>query len=190
MLKWSKHRGQKNSGKTSKENTAIQYDADRITKKHKDTNFARNEIESSEPRLSKNMVEQESALAEARRRFSAQISTNSSLVASQNTSSDLPEIRVDSFDVKRRPTSLNYQSPYTSQTSDTCSIASCISLSPTGNSKRNTIERTPKNSRISVPEGPDSNSSTLERGGAKSNYITKFCNSFVQNKLPSDIVIK
>ena len=190
MLKWSKHRGQKNSGKTTKESTAIQHDADSITKKQRDTNFTRNEVESSEPRLSKNMVEQESALAEARRRFSAQISTNSSLVASQNISSDLPEIRVDSFDVKRRPTSLNYQSPYTSQTSDNCSIASSISLSPTGNSKTNTIERTPKSSRISVPEGPDSNSSTLERGGAKSNYVTKFSNCLAQNNLPSNTILK
>ena len=120
----------------------------------------------------------------------SQLDIISSLVAPQNISSDLPEIRVDSFDVKRRPTSLNYQSPYASQTSDNCSIASSISLSPTGNSKTNTIERTPKSSRISVPEGPDSNSSTLERGGAKSNYVTRFCNSYAQNKFTSNLIIK
>ena len=172
MLKWSKHRGQKNIEKASKQKTTLSGDRESHVK-HKGVNDSRDELEGSDIKISRTMSEQESALAEARRRFSAQISNNSSHVPSANTSTELPEIRVDSIDVKRRPTSLNYQSPYTSQHSDDCSIASSISLSPTGNSKANTFERVPKGSRISVPENSHSNSSTLERGGAKSKYV--FC---------------
>ena len=133
MLKWSKHRGHKNSGKPPEKNKATNDNANNITVQHKKSNDSKSEFDSHNIRLSQNMVEQESALAEARRRFSAQMSTDSSLVASPDISSNPPEIRVDSFDVKRRPISLDYQSPYTSQNSDNLSIASSVSLSPTGN---------------------------------------------------------
>ena len=171
MLKWSKHKGKKPERKASKHNTALSADIGNDEMQNNDSYSSKDKIKGSDIKITQNMAEKESALAEARRRFSAQMSNDSPVVASPNISSDPPEIRVDSFDVKRRPMSLNYQSPYTSQNSDDISIASSISLSPTGNSKGNTIERTPKGSRISVPESSHSNTSTLERGGAKSKYL-------------------
>ena len=171
MLKWSKHKGKKPERKASKHNTALSADIGNDEMQNNDSYSSKDKIKGSDIKITQNMAEKESALAEARRRFSAQMSNDSPVVASPNISSDPPEIRVDSFVEKRRPMSLNYQSPYTSQNSDDCSIASSISLSPTGNSKGNTIERTPKGSRISVPESSHSNTSTLERGGAKSKYL-------------------
>ena len=162
MLKWSKNRGQKKGEKKGD-----------ISNRNLGTpENIQNDNSGSGIRISQTMVDQESALAEARRRFSAQLSIEPSPAG--QISPEIPEIHVDTPSDTWRPVPLNHQSSFTPYQSDNCSLASETSFDQGRHSNVNTLERRSRSNNILVPETSHSNSSTLERGGAKSKYYRFF----------------
>jgi hypothetical protein len=173
MLKWSKQRGKKNGANVSNRSEMLNSNSNN----ERNDNPGSTNDEGSDIRISRTMVEQESALAEARRRFSAQISNESSLAIQRSL--ETPEIHVDSPSDTCRPVSLNYQSPFIPPKSDNRSIVCCTSFDQEGNPCINTLERGSRaNNNINVPGTSHSNCSTLERGGAKSKYCFYY-NTFI-----------
>ena len=165
MLKWSKNRGKKNGAIASNRSEMLNSNSNNDQNNNPSSRNEGN-LESSDIRISRTMVEQESALAEARRRFSAQTSNESCLAI--QSSPEIPDIHVDTPSDTWRPVSLNYQSPFIPPKSDNRSIVSGTSIDEEG---INTLERGSRaNNNINVPETSHSNCSTLERGGAKSKY--------------------
>ena len=168
MLKWSKHRRQKkeviiqNPHRTL--NSTLGHNLSNDSSKN--TLSGDENLSNSNIRISKTMVNQESALAEARRRFSAQYSNEPTRGISN--SPDIPEIRLDTQSNTWKQPSSNID-PL-----DNCSISSNTSFARGENKDANTLEKRSRSSIISVPRTSHSNSSTLERGGAASKG--PFCN--------------
>lgn len=158
MLKWSKNRLRKNEATDGNQNFRNR-ESTKLDKMNstKDDNLASPGI-----KMPQSMVEQESALAEARRRFNAQPSTDS--FSSGPNSPPIPTIHVDTM-----PCNTWERTHVTPAQEDNLSIAS--SIARIGNSNSNTLERISIASNTSFARMGHSNSSTLERAGAKSKYI-------------------
>ena len=168
MLKWSKHRRQKkeviiqNPHRTLNPTLGNNLSND----SSKDTLSGDENLSNLNIRISKTMVNQESALAEARRRFSAQYSNEPA--KGIHNSPEIPEIRLGTpSDTWKQPSS-------NIDPLDNCSISSNTSFARGENKDANTLEKRSRSSIISVPRTSHSNSSTLERGGAASKG--RFCN--------------
>ena len=170
MLKWSKHRHWKNADKEQNsygKSRSIAGNKENISNQLVENNSAKDvNYGPTGFKMTKSMVEQETALAEARRRFNAQVSSESFLTIPNSSSTPTNHLEIPSHTWQR--------SSVTPSQSDNVSLASSTSFARREHSNSNTLEkRSVANSGINFSRTGNSNTSTLERAGAKSKYPYK-----------------
>ena len=162
MLKWSKQSRRKN-GAMSPSLPAKQGGA---SESHKTKIFVTQDSKSSnssDAKISISMAEKESALEEARKKFSAQTSSDSTM--SNPTSKELLDTHLDTISNSIQRCSVDNK-----DTNNGSAVNSTRFDKDNNNLILSTLERRSKAGALKVPASCHSNSSTLERGGAKSKY--------------------
>ena len=162
MLKWSKQSRRKN-GAASPSLPAKQGGSSESHKTKIIVTQDSKSSDSSDAKISKAMAEKESALEEARKKFSAQTSSDSTM--SNPTSKELLDTHLETIS-----NSIHRCNVDDKDTNNGSAVNSTRFDKDNSNLILSTLERRSKKGALKVPASSHSNSSTLERGGAKSKY--------------------
>ena len=162
MLKWSKQSRRKN-GAASPSLPAKQGGSSESHKTKIIVTQDSNSSNSKDARISIAMAEKESALEEARKKFSAQTSSDSTM--SNPASKEILDTHLDTISKSIQRCSVDNK-----ETNNGSAVNSSRFDKAHNNLILSTLERRSKAGALKIPASSHSNSSTLERGGAKSKY--------------------